>query len=89
VLAGLGTDWPLLLGANEVVVKADADVQVLARLPAEAGGHPLLVTGRHGTGRSIAWTSDIGPHWVPTEFTEWAGFGQLWRNAIGWLADGG
>ncbi len=89
VLVGLGTDWPLLLGANEVVVKGDADVQVLARLPPEAGGHPLLVTGHHGKGRSIAWTSDIGPHWVPTEFTEWAGFGQLWRNAIGWLADGG
>lgn len=84
VVDGLPTHWPLLLGANEVVPKEGAEV--VARLPASEGGHPLLVTGRHGRGRTAAWTSDIGPHWVPNEFLEWEGYGPLWRNLLGWLA---
>src|SRR5688572_22317762 len=57
VFAGIPKDWPALLGANEVVAKPGAEV--LARLPEEQGGHPLLVVGRHGEGRTAAWTSDI------------------------------
>ena len=85
ILAGLGNDWPVLLGVNEVVVKDRPDVQVLARVPDEQGGHPLLVTGEYGKGRTIAWTSDIGPHWVPNEFVRWEGYGLLWRQALAWL----
>jgi uncharacterized membrane protein len=89
ILRGLGRDWPLLLGANEVMVRGRTDVEVLARLPASEGGHPLLVTGHYGAGRSIAWTSDIGPHWVPDAFATWDGFGKLWINALSWLTGGG
>ena len=87
ILSGLGTDWPLLLGANEVELKSGPDVEVLARLPVEQGGHPLLVTGRHGKGRSVAWTSDIGPHWLPAAFSDWSGYGRLWRNVLGWVTE--
>jgi uncharacterized membrane protein len=87
IFAGLELPMPLLLGANEVVVKPGAEV--LARLPASEGGHPLLVTGRHGEGRTLAWTSDIGPHWLPQPFVDWAGYTTLWRNALGWLAGRG
>ena len=34
VLRGLGRDWPLLLGANEVEARTDPAVELLARLPA-------------------------------------------------------
>ena len=61
ILEGLGREWPLLLGMNEVRLKARADVQLLARLPEAEGGHPLLATGACGSGRTLAWTSDIGP----------------------------
>ena len=27
-----------------------------------------------GEGRSLVWTSDIGPHWCPEEFLRWEGF---------------
>lgn len=84
VLRGLGRDWPVLLGANEVVPRDRPDVEVLARLPAEQGGHALLVTGRYGEGRTLAWTSDIGPHWVPDAFVRWPGYAALWRNALAW-----
>ncbi len=85
ILDGLGTSWPALLGANEVVARERADIQVLARLPAEQGGHPLLVTGQYGRGRSVAWTSDIGPHWLPEDFVRWSGYAALWRNILAWV----
>jgi uncharacterized membrane protein len=87
IVAGLPTPWPALLGANEVVAKSRADVEIVARLPAAQGGHPLLVTGRLGKGRTLAWTSDIGPHWLPAPFVNWPGYARLWRQALGWLTD--
>lgn len=83
ILAGLPSDWPFLLGANEVLARDGADI--VARLPDEEGGHPLLVTGQHGRGRTLCWTSDIGPHWLPEEFVRWPGYATLWRNALGWV----
>ncbi|WP_428391069.1 glutamine amidotransferase [Lichenicoccus sp.] len=85
ILVGLGSEWPALLGANEVMARERDDVQVLARLPIEQGGHPLLVTGRYGGGRSVAWTSDIGPHWLPEDFVRWSGYATLWRNVLTWV----
>ncbi|MHA1554496.1 MAG: glutamine amidotransferase, partial [Alphaproteobacteria bacterium] len=82
VLQGLGGNWPYLLGFNEVRPKEEATVL------AETGeaGAPLLVTGTHGAGRTMAWTSDIGPHWLPPDFIAWPGYAQLWRQAFTWLA---
>jgi len=85
-VAGLDGDWPLLLGVNEVEVRQREDVEIIARLPDDQGGHPLLVTGHFGTGRSAVWTSDIGPHWLSAEFCAWAGYARLWKNILGWLS---
>jgi uncharacterized membrane protein len=85
VLAGLEGPWPILLGANEVRVKDQPGVELLAKLPAEEGGHPLLVVGGFGAGRSLAWTSDIGPHWLPASFVEWPGYRRLWINVLAWV----
>ncbi len=87
IVAGLDGQWPALLGVNEVVVKSGPGIEVIARLPADQGGHPLLVTGGHGAGRTLAWTSDIGPHWLPNAFVEWPGYRRLWRQALGWLTN--
>lgn len=85
ILRGLEGEWPPLLGVNEVEVKEGA--AVLARLPADQGGHPLLVTGGFGKGRTAAWTSDIGPHWLSPAFCEWEGYGRLWTNLLAWLTE--
>lgn len=84
VLANFEGSWPLLLGANEIRAKEAPGVEVLARQPKEEGGHPLLVTGIFGSGRTFAWTSDIGPHWLPASFVEWPGYQRLWINALSW-----
>jgi uncharacterized membrane protein len=83
VLAGMDGAWPPLLGVNEVEAKPGA--AVLARLPEDQGGHPLLVAGSYGQGRTLAWTSDIGPHWLPQSFADWPGYARLWRQALSWL----
>ncbi|MBY5536318.1 cytoplasmic protein [Rhizobium leguminosarum] len=86
-MQGLEGAWPVLLGVNEVEVRDRADVEVVARLPQDQGGHPLLVVGTHGAGRTAAWTSDIGPHWLSPAFCEWEGYGRLWKNILGWLTE--
>lgn len=82
-VAGLSGEWPVLLGVNEVEVREGADV--IVRLPEDQGSHPLLVTGSFGKGRTVAWTSDIGPHWLSPAFCEWDGYGKLWKNILGWM----
>jgi uncharacterized membrane protein len=85
VLKGLGADWPVLLGANEVTLKGDRGAEVLATLPEDQGGHPLLVVSRYGSGRAAVWTSDIGPHWLPQSFVDWPGYARLWTNLLDWV----
>ena len=89
ILKGLEGKWPILLGANEVKVKKADNVEVLARLPEDEGGHPLLVTGSYGKGRTLAWTSDLSPHWLPASFYEWPGYATLWCNVLAWLTKKG
>lgn len=82
ILAGLGTEWPMLLGFNEVVVKDGAEV--LATVSTDYGSLPLLVAGTYGKGRTVVWTSDVGPHWLPPEFIAWQGYKKLFEQQILW-----
>jgi uncharacterized membrane protein len=79
VLAGVDGPWPLLLGWNRITPREGAEVVV------EIGGDPLLVLGSYGDGRSVAFASDISPHWVPEEFLAWPGYEALWANIIDWV----
>ncbi len=82
VVAGIGGEWPLLLGFNELELKPDA--HLIARL----GKYPLLASAQVGRGRTLIWASDIGPHWCPETFTRWDGYARLWSQVVGWLAGG-
>jgi uncharacterized membrane protein len=80
IVAGIPGPWPALLGYNEVSLKPDA--QLLATVDA----HPLLAVRTVDRGRTLAWMSDIGPHWCPEPFATWAGYARLWCQAIEWTA---
>ena len=84
VLDGLGGEWPWLLGYNETKLKDGASL--LLTTGADYGHQPLLALTQHGAGRSMAWTSDIGPHWLPQSFAGWDGYRRLWLQCFAWLA---
>lgn len=80
IVRGLDGDWPILLGYNAVAAKPDATVIAVY------GDHPLLAVKTAGRGRTLAWASDIGPHWCSEAFLRWPGFATLWGQAMRWLA---
>ncbi len=85
IVKGIGGPWPPVLGVNEVSVRVDRPVELIAALPEDEGGHPLLVAGEAGRGRAVAWTSDIGPHWLSPRFCAWDGYKTLWIQMLSWL----
>ena len=82
LLKGIAGPWPALLGLNELELKPGSELVL------RAAEHPLLAVAARGQGRTLAWASDIGPHWCPESFTAWGGYSALWRNAMRWLAGG-
>lgn len=80
LLAGVAGAWPSLLGYNRFRLKDDA--VLLAR----RGDDPILAIREVGLGRTLAWASDVGPHWCPDEFLAWDGYRRLWANAARWLS---
>ena len=69
-------DSPTVCGYNETVPKADAEVLLTMRRIESLGKdkvegvklaekeHTLLVVGKYGKGRTLAFTTDLSPHWV-------------------------
>ena len=80
IAAGLPGTWPALLGYNRVGPKTGADLVV------SVGDDPLVVAGAYGGGRSVAFTSDCGPHWCPPPFVEWEGYARMWQQLVSWAA---
>ena len=70
---------PPILGYNRVTAKPGA--QVVATVDQDV----LIATAEYGAGRSLVWTSDIGPHWCPVEFCQWESFGPLMAAMVMWL----
>ena len=84
ILEGVPSDWPYLLGMNELAPKNGAEV--ILRVPEEQGGLPLLVSGAYGAGRTVAWASDMSEHWLPKPFLDWPGYDVLFGNMVRWTA---
>jgi uncharacterized membrane protein len=82
VLGGTPAEWPALLGYNRVVAKPDATVV------ARHDGDPLLVLGTAGSGRAVAFASDLAPHWAPPEFVGWPHYRQFWAAVLEWASAG-
>lgn len=69
-----------ILGYNKA--KEKEGCKVLARIE----GDPLLTLGKFGQGRTIAYATDIAPHWSSSEFCESPAYAALWKNMVRWLA---
>lgn len=82
-LGGVAGEWPELSGYNRVIAKEGAQVLVAV------GDDPLVVVGTHGQGLTLAFTTDIGPHWAPDAFVASSAFRTMWPAVIDWLAGAG
>jgi uncharacterized membrane protein len=80
IVAGIEGAWPDLLGYNHLTPKPEGDVIVTV------GEDPLIVAGTFGKGRSVAFSSDCGPHWAPPPFVDWPDYARLWQQIAGWAA---
>lgn len=80
VTRGLDVTWPILLGYQKLTAKEDSTV--LATIE----DRPLLAVRSEGRGRTLAFASDISPHWAPEEFMSWDGYQRLFSQAVTWLA---
>ena len=77
-----GLDWDgdyLLLGYNRVRSKSEAVVL------ADYAGDPQIVVADIGAGRSMAFASDVAPHWGGS-FVHWPDYATFWTRAVRWLA---
>ncbi|MFE2772795.1 glutamine amidotransferase [Microbacterium resistens] len=80
ITSGLDRDWPILLGYQRAQARPDATVL------AAIGADPLLAIRTVGAGRTLAFMSDVSPHWAPEEFMSWEGYGPLFARSLRWLA---
>lgn len=80
VARGWRPDAPDLLGYNIVTAREGAEVV------ATVNDDVLIAAWQVEQGRSLVWTSDIGPHWCPDEFLGWEGFAPLVGSMLRWLA---
>lgn len=85
ILADL-TEFPPILGLNKVAVRKDPEVRTVAEAPYRGLNFPLLSTRTYGEGRTLAWTTDIGPHWLSRPFLDWKGYDTLMSRMVRWVA---
>ena len=81
VLAGLGTDWPDMLGYNRFTATRGETL-----LTFRETGDPALVVDAVGDGRVACFASDLQPHWGSPRFQAWGSYTAFWVNLMSWLA---
>ena len=72
----------LFLGYNRF--KANDPKSVIA----EWDGDPMMVAGQYGWGRTLAFASDLAPHWGQG-FIKWKNYAKFWSKCFRWLAQKG
>lgn len=80
VIKGLAWDEPyMMMGYNKTYLKPDSE------LIASYNGDPIIAASTFGKGRSIVFTSDVGPHWAGN-FLEWKSYSELWQRLTRWCS---
>lgn len=81
ITKGLGK-FPPILGYQDVKTKPDSTVLLTVE-----EGKPLLIVHNYQKGKTLAYMSDIGPHWASQEFINWSQYGDFFGQCIDWLAN--
>jgi uncharacterized membrane protein len=85
IVAALPAAWPPILGLNKVALRAEAETTLIADVSYRGRRHPLLAVREFGDGRTLAFMTDIGPHWMSQPFLASESYRQLMRGMLRWL----
>lgn len=85
IVATLPTTWPPILGLNKVDMRDEAATTLIAEVSYRGRRHPLLAVREFGAGRTLAFMSDIGPHWMSRPFLASETYRKLMRGMVAWL----
>jgi uncharacterized membrane protein len=85
IVSGFDQIWPPVLGLNKVTLRPADDCKLIAAAAYRGKQHPLLAIRQFGQGRSLAWMSDIGPHWMSQDFMTSPIYAPLMRNMVAWI----
>jgi len=80
IVQGIEEPWPPLLGYNRLKAKDQAELLM------QQGQDPILVVSNYKSGRTLAYASDISPHWGSEAFVAWTHYPRFWQQSIAWLA---
>ena len=86
ILSGVPTGFPYVLGLNRVSLRSEENSIDVVHCQNCGQKLPLLAVREYHAGRSLAWTTDIAPHWLSDDFMRWSGYNALMINMIRWLA---
>lgn len=85
ILAGIVEPLPPILGLNKLEFRDDDASTLLAVCHYRGKSWPLLAARTYGQGRSVIWSTDIGPHWLSNDFLAWQLYGTLMTNIVSWI----
>jgi uncharacterized membrane protein len=86
ILSGVPTAFPYVLGLNRVSLRSEDNSMNVVHCESRGQKFPLLSVREYHEGRSLAWTTDIAPHWLSDDFMRWSGYDALMINMVRWLA---
>ncbi|MCY9807679.1 glutamine amidotransferase [Lentilactobacillus senioris] len=74
-------EFPEILGYQQISPKENSEVLM------SIADDPLLIIGEYGKGKSLAYATDIAPHWASREFMDWNNYGEFFSRCMNWLAN--
>ena len=83
IVRGLEAPLPSITGLLLTSAKANPLVEVPLISPRPEGGRPLLACWTYGLGRSVAWTTDVGPRWTKA-WHDWPGYDRFFTQMVRW-----
>jgi len=85
IVAGAPAEWPPILGLNEAIARTTPDTVVVATVDYRGRRLPVLAVREFGAGRTLAFMTDIGPHWMSQRFLASSWYGDLMHGMMRWL----
>ena len=73
---------PPILGLNKLELHGGGTATLLANCQSCGKDWSLMAVRRYRKGRSLIWSTDIGPHWLSRAFLAWRLYDRLMTTIV-------